>query len=75
MDIHKNARFAPAGREGMVRCVIEQGRSLRSVAGQFGVTVTADVHPTPLFITFDPASEACARPAACSQQSPNPTAC
>ena len=38
MDIHKNARLAPAGREGMVRCVIEQGRSLRSVAGQFCVT-------------------------------------
>ena len=38
MDIHKNARLAPAGREAMVRRVIEQGRSLRSVAGQFGVT-------------------------------------
>ena len=38
MDIHKNARLAPAGREAMVRCVIDQGRSLRSVAGQFRVT-------------------------------------
>ncbi len=37
MDIHKNARLTPAGREGMVRRVVEQGRSLRSVAGEFGV--------------------------------------
>ena len=38
MDIHKNARLTPAGREGMVRRVVEGGRSLRSVAGEFGLT-------------------------------------
>lgn len=38
MDIHQNARHAPAGREVMVHRVLHQGRSCRSVAAEMGTT-------------------------------------
>ena len=38
MDIHKNARTTPLGREAMVKEVVERGRSQRSVGAQHGVS-------------------------------------
>ncbi len=38
MDIHKNARLTPKGREAMVRFVMEGGLSKAAAARQFNTT-------------------------------------
>lgn len=38
MDIHKNARLTPKGREGMVRAVVDGGLSKAAAARQFNTT-------------------------------------
>src|SRR5579872_139924 len=37
MDVHKNARLTPAGREIMVRRVLDAGEAPRAVAAAMGV--------------------------------------
>jgi len=37
VDVHKNAKLTPRGREAMVRRVVEHGLGLRSAAREFGV--------------------------------------
>ena len=37
MDIHKNARLTPAGREGMVRRVVEGGQTAKAISEAVGV--------------------------------------
>ena len=37
MDVHKNARLTPAGREGMVRRVVEGGQTAKAISEAVGV--------------------------------------
>jgi transposase InsO family protein len=37
MDVHKNARLTPVGREGMVRRVVEGGQTAKAVSAAVGV--------------------------------------
>jgi transposase InsO family protein len=37
MDVHKNARLAPAGREGMVRRAVEGGQTAKALSAAVGV--------------------------------------
>ena len=37
MDVHENARLTPAGREMMVRCVVEGGQTPQAVSQAVGV--------------------------------------
>jgi hypothetical protein len=37
MDVHKNAPLTPAGREAMVRRVVEDGRTPQAVSAVVGV--------------------------------------
>ena len=39
MDVHKNARLTPRGREALVRRVVAEGRRGSAAAADFGVTV------------------------------------
>ena len=38
MDVHKNARLTPKGREAMVRAVVEHGLTNAQAARQFNTT-------------------------------------
>src|ERR1700691_3265435 len=37
MDVHKNARLTPAGREGMVRRAVEGGQTAKALSEAVGV--------------------------------------
>ena len=38
MNVHKNARLTPKGREAMVRAVVDDGEAITAVAARFAVT-------------------------------------